>query len=33
MPKNLLIGSITNYCWDDVAPFFNSYRQAGFDKL
>lgn len=32
MPKNLLIGSITNYIWDDVAPFFNSYVQAGFEN-
>lgn len=30
--KNLLIGSITNYSWEDVAPFFNSYVQAGFEN-
>ena len=30
--KNLLIGAITNYVWDDVAPFFNSYVQAGFEN-
>lgn len=30
--KNLLIGAITNYIWDDVAPFFNSYKQAGFEN-
>ena len=32
MPKNLLIGAVTHYIWDDVAPFFNSYLQAGFDN-
>ena len=31
MSKNLLIGAITNYIWDDVAPFFNSYKQANFE--
>ena len=30
MPSNLLIGAITNYTWQDIAPFFNSYVQAGF---
>ena len=30
--KNLLIGAITNYTWDNVAPFFNSYKQAGFEN-
>ena len=32
MRKNLLIGAITNYGWDDIAPFFNSYVQAGFEN-
>ena len=32
MRKNLLIGAITNYTWDDIAPFFNSYIQAGFEN-
>ena len=32
MRKNLLIGSIVNYDWDNVAPFFNSYMQAGFEN-
>lgn len=32
MRKNLLIGAITNYVWDDIAPFFNSFRQAGFEN-
>ena len=32
MSKNLLIGAITNYIWDDVAPFFESFRQAGFEN-
>ena len=32
MRKNLLIGAITNYTWDDIAPFFNSYMQAGFEN-
>lgn len=31
MSKNLLIGAITNYLWDDVAPFFDSFMQAGFE--
>ena len=32
MRKNLLIGAVTNYVWDDIAPFFNSYVQAGFEN-
>lgn len=32
MPRNLLIGAITNYGWGEVAPFFNSYMQAGFEN-
>ena len=32
MRKNLLIGAVTNYVWDDIAPFFNSYMQAGFEN-
>ncbi len=32
MRKNLLIGAVTNYIWDDIAPFFNSYMQAGFEN-
>lgn len=32
MPRNLLIGAITNYNWDNVAQFFNSYVQAGFEN-
>ena len=32
MLKNLLIGAVTNYTWDDVAPFFNSYAQTGFEN-
>lgn len=31
MSRHLLTGAITNYVWDDIAPFFNSYKQAGFD--
>ena len=30
--KNLLIVSITNYDWDKVAIFFNSYVQANFEN-
>ena len=32
MKKNLLIGSITNYLWEDVAPFFKSFERAGFEN-
>ena len=32
MRKNLLIGAVTNYIWDDIAPFLNSYVQAGFEN-
>ena len=32
MKKNLLIGAITTYIWEDVAPFFNSYVRAGFEN-
>lgn len=32
MPKNLLIGAFTNHNWDEIAPFFNSYVQAGFEN-
>ena len=32
MKKNLLIGSITGYLWQDVAPFFKSFERAGFEN-
>ena len=32
MKKNLLIGAITNYAWEYVAPFFKSYQRAGFEN-
>ena len=32
MRKNLLIGAITNYTWDIIAPFFNSFKAAGFEN-
>ena len=30
--KNLLIGSIVNYNWEDVAPFFKSFEHARFEN-
>ncbi|MBQ3402140.1 MAG: hypothetical protein IJG65_02035 [Synergistaceae bacterium] len=30
MGRNLIIGAVTNYGWNEVAPFFNSYARAGF---
>lgn len=30
--KNLLIGAISNYRWEDVALFFKSYFKAGFSN-
>ena len=32
MRKNLLIGTITVYNWNEVTPFFNSYMKAGFEN-
>ncbi len=32
MKKNLVIGAITNYAWEDVEPFFNSFKQANFEN-
>ena len=32
MKKNLVIGAITNYVWEDVEPFFKSYVAAGFEN-
>jgi hypothetical protein len=30
--KNLIIGAITNFNWQVVAPFFRSYQNAGFEN-
>jgi len=30
--KNLIIGAVKNYNWQNVAPFFRSYQSAGFEN-
>ena len=30
--KNLLIGTIENYDWDTIKPFFKSFQNAGFEN-
>ena len=32
MKKNLIIGTIANYVWEDLEPFFVSYVRAGFEN-
>ena len=32
LKKNLVIGTIVNYKWEVISPFFNSFKKAGFEN-